>query len=66
VSKVLVSRWMFLMFTFLKIDVLLTSFLALGTCPESTVDWEMSCTTGVRWEAYLFRNHGGMPSAPCD
>ena len=21
---------------------------------------------GVRWEAYLFRNHGGMPSGPCD
>ena len=20
----------------------------------------------VRWEAYLFRNHSGMPSGPCD
>ena len=20
----------------------------------------------IRWEAYLFRNHGGIPSNPCD
>jgi len=42
------------------------SFRALGTYPESTDDWKMSNITGIRWEACLFRNHGEMPSGPCD
>ena len=35
----------------LKIAVIFASFQALGTCPESTDDWNMSCIIGVRWEA---------------
>ena len=54
------------LFPFLKIAVIFASFQALGTWPESTDDWKISCIIGVRWEAYLFRNNGGMPSAPCD
>ena len=33
---------------------------------DFTEDWKISCIIGVRWEAGLFRNHGGMSSGPCD
>ena len=38
------------LFPFLNIAVMFASFHALGTCPEATADWKISCIIGVRWE----------------
>ena len=36
------------LFPFLQMAIMLASFQALGTSPESIDDWKMSCSTGFR------------------